>query len=79
MPELDELVVEGRTSTNQAYRKAIYKEALDYIVDFAVEVPIYQRQNGHLVSSERIDINSIPKDITTYYDYLYELENIKLK
>ena len=79
MPELDELVVEGRTSTNQAYRKAIYKEALDYIVDFAVEVPIYQRQNGHLVSSERIDINSIPKDITTYYDYLNELENIKLK
>ncbi len=79
MPELDELVVEGRTSTNQAYRKAIYKEALDYIVDFAVEVPIYQRQNGHLVSAERIDLNSLPKDITTYYDYTYELEKIKLK
>lgn len=79
MPELDELVVEGRTSTNQAYRKAIYKEALDYIVDFAVEVPIYQRQNGHLVSAERIDLNSVPKDITTYYDYYNELENLKLK
>ncbi len=79
MPELDELVVEGRTSTNQAYRKAIYKEALDYIVDFAVEVPIYQRQNGHLVSAERLDLNSVPKDITTYYDYYNELENLKLK
>ncbi|MCR4940517.1 MAG: hypothetical protein K5930_10500 [Treponemataceae bacterium] len=79
MPELDELVVEGRTSTNQAFRKAIYKEALDYIVDFAVEVPVYQRQNGHLVSSDRIDINSVPKDITTYYDYYNELENLKLK
>ena len=79
MPELDELVVEGRTSTNQAYRKAIYKEALDYIVDFAVEVPIYQRQNGHLVSAERIDINSLPKDITTYYDYLNEMEKIRRK
>ncbi len=78
-PELDELVMEGRTSTNQAFRKAVYKEALDYIVDFAVEVPVYQRQDGHLYSTERIDMNSIPADTTTYYYYIYELEKLQVK
>lgn len=78
-PELDALVIEGRSSTNQAFRKAVYKEALDYIVDFAVEVPIYQRQEGHLYSAERIDLSSIPADTTTYYSYIDELENLSLK
>ena len=35
--------MEGRTNTDQAYRKAVYKEALDFIVDYAVETPEYQR------------------------------------
>ncbi|MBQ0166048.1 MAG: hypothetical protein KBT02_02930 [Treponema sp.] len=77
--ELDALVMDGRSSTNQAYRKAVYKEALDYIVDFAVEVPIYQRQEGHLYSAERIDLNSIPADTTTYYSFMNELQNLQLK
>lgn len=79
MPELDELVMEGRSSTNRAYRKAVYKEALDYIVDFAVEVPVYQRQNGYLISSERVDLKSVPADTTTYYSFYDELYNLKLK
>lgn len=78
-PELDELVIEGRTSTNRAFRKAVYKEALDYIVDFAVEVPVYQRQNGYLISSQRIDLKSVPADTTTYYSFYDELYNLKLK
>ena len=77
--ELDELVSEGRSTTDRAIRKAIYKEALDYIVDFAVEVPVYQRQNGYLVSSERVDLKSVPADITTYYRFYDELHNLKLK
>ncbi|MBQ5491975.1 MAG: hypothetical protein IIT68_07970 [Treponema sp.] len=78
-PELDELVIEGRTSTNRAFRKAVYKEALDYIVDFAVEVPVYQRQNGYLISAQRIDLKSVPADTTTYYSFWEELYNLKLK
>lgn len=45
----DELVMEGRTNTDQAYRKAVYKEALDFIVDYAVEIPVYQRQNASVI------------------------------
>lgn len=42
--------MEGRTNTDQAFRKAVYKEALDFIVDYAVEIPVYQRQNASVFS-----------------------------
>ena len=44
--ELDKLIVDARKSDDQSYRKALYKQALDIVVDWAVEVPAYQRQNS---------------------------------
>jgi peptide/nickel transport system substrate-binding protein len=76
--ELNELVMEGRTNTDQTYRKAIYKEALDFIVDYAVEIPIYQRQNGTVYSTQRVNMDTIPADVTTYYGYLNEIEKVQM-
>lgn len=77
--ELDEMVLAGRTSTDQTYRKAIYKEALDFIVDYAVEIPIYQRQEGTVYGTERVDMNSIIPDQTTYYTWGAEIEKVAMK
>lgn len=77
--ELDKLVEEGRNSTDQIYRKAVYKEALDFVVDFAVEVPVYQRQEATFISTARINEETIPKDLTTYYTFVYEIEKLQLK
>lgn len=76
--ELDELVMEGRTNTDQAYRKAVYKEALDFIVDYAIEIPVYQRQNASVFSTQRVNVDSIPQDLTTFYSYLNEIEKIQM-
>lgn len=76
--ELDELVMEGRSNTDQAYRKAVYKEALDFIVDYAVEIPIYQRQEGNVYSTTRVNMDSVTPDQTTYYTFLYEMEKIQM-
>lgn len=76
--ELDELVMEGRTNTDQAYRKAVYKEALDFIVDYAVEIPVEQRQNASVFSTQRVNVDSIPQDLTTFYSYLNEIEKIQM-
>lgn len=76
--ELDQLVEEGRTTTDQAVRKAIYKEALDYIVDYAVEVPIYQRQECSLYSAERVNVDSITKDQTPFYTWMSEIETLEM-
>ena len=77
--ELDKLVEEGRNSTDQIYRKAVYKEALDFVVDFAVEVPVYQRQEATFISTARINEETIPKDLTSYYTFVYEIEKLQLK
>lgn len=76
--ELDELVIEAKTVTDQAVRKALYKEALDYIVDFACEIPVYQRQDCTIYSTKRINVDSIAKDQTTYYTFMDEIQNIAM-
>lgn len=76
--ELDEMVMEAKTNTDQAFRKAKYKECLDFIVDYAVEIPIYQRQECNLYSTQRVNMDTVAKDQTTYYSYLNEIENIEM-
>ena len=76
--ELDKLVMEGKSNTDQAVRKAIYKEALDFVVDYAVEIPVYQRQEAAVTSTERVNIDTLVKDPTTYYGYLAELDKIQM-
>ena len=77
--ELDQLILDARKSMDQSYRKAMYKTCLDIIVDWAVEIPVYQRQNAFIFSTERVDMDSVTPDITTYYGWLNEVENIQLK
>ncbi len=73
--ELDKLIMDARKSLDQSYRKTMYKACLDTVVDWAVEVPIYQRQNAIIFSTERVDLNSVTPDITTFYGWMSEVEN----
>ena len=75
--ELDELIMAGREKADTAERKAIYKQCLDIIMDWAVEVPVYQRQNAYIFSSMRINIDTLPM-ITTFYDWTAEIQNLEL-
>jgi peptide/nickel transport system substrate-binding protein len=77
-PELDKLIMDGRSSLDQAYRKQIYKSCLDIIVDWAVEVPVYQRQNAIIFSTERVNMDTVTPDITTYYGWMAEIQNLEL-
>ncbi len=77
-PKLDEAIMKARQSDDQSYRKTVYKEALDTIVDWAVEVPTYQRKNFIIFSTERLNVETLPKDITTFYGWLYEIENLEM-
>lgn len=73
-PTLDELIMEARSSSDQAFRKATYKQCLDIILDWAVEVPIYQRQNAFIMSTERVNIDTVTPDITTFWDWMNDIE-----
>ncbi|MGN0597975.1 MAG: ABC transporter substrate-binding protein [Ruminiclostridium sp.] len=76
--KLDEDIMEARTSDDQEYRKAIYKECLDIIIDWAVEIPIYQRQDCTIVSTERVNMDTVVKDMTTYYGFMAEIEKLEM-
>ena len=78
-PNLDDMILAARASADQGYRKTVYKACLDTIIDWACEVPTYQRQNVIIFSTERIDIDTVTPDITTFYDWKRELENIVLR
>ena len=77
--ELNELILDARSTTNQAARKAMYKECLDIIIDWAVEIPVYQRQNAIIFSAERVNLDTVTPDITTFYGWMAEIENTQLK
>lgn len=77
-PELDSLIMEARTSDDQTFRKAVYKQALDIVVNWAVEVPIYQRQNCVIFSTERINLATMTPDITTYWGWMSEIEKLEM-
>ena len=77
--DLNKWILDARASLDQAYRKTVYKACLDRIVDWAVEVPVYQRQNAIIFSTERVDISTVTPDITTFYGWMSEIQNLKLK
>ena len=77
--DLDELIIAARQTTDQEARKAMYKEAMEVILDWGVELPVYQRSEASIFSSERIVVDSIPKDMTPYWTYLSEIEQIQVQ
>ena len=76
--ELDNMILTARESLDQSYRKTMYKACLDTVVDWAVEVPVYQRQNAIIFSTERVNMSTMTPDITTFYKWYAEIENIEL-
>ena len=76
--ELDQLILDARASTDQTFRKAMYKACLDIVIDWAVEIPVYQRHNAIIFSTERVNMDTVTPDITTFYGWMAEVQNIEL-
>ncbi|OUO46608.1 ABC transporter substrate-binding protein [Olsenella sp. An285] len=77
--DLDELIEAGRQSLDTESRKPIYKEAMDIVLDWGVELPVYQRSECTLVSSERVNVESVVQDQTPYWTWKDEIEKLELK
>ena len=76
--DLDELIMAARATTDQEARKAMYKEAMEIILDWGVELPVYQRSEATIFSTERVNIDTIAKDMTPYWTYKSELNDTEL-
>ncbi len=76
--ELDKLIMDARESADQAFRKATYKECLELIMDWGVEVPVYQRQNAIIASTTAVNIETITPDITTFWGWMNDIELLEM-
>ena len=77
--DLDALIKAGRSSADTEERKSIYKDAMEIIMDWGCELPLYQRKDCTTFSTERIDIDSIPQDMTPYWNWYAEVETLAVK
>jgi peptide/nickel transport system substrate-binding protein len=76
--QLDDFIMKARISVDQDFRKAIYKQALDRIMDWAVEIPIYQRKNVIIFSTESVNIDTLTPDITTFWSWTNDIELVEM-
>ena len=76
--ELDQLILDARKSSDQTYRKGLYKAAMEIVMDWAVEIPIYQRSEVYTVSTQRVKVDTLTPDMTPYWSWMNEVETIEM-
>ena len=77
LDELSELIDQARETEDQAVRTELYEEAMGYILDLAVELPVYQRDVLYAYNAKVIDPESLPDEINPYsspLDRIWELK-----
>ncbi len=75
-------IEEARETEDKAIRSELYKEAMGYVLDLAVELPVYQRSTVYVYNTSVIDPASVPDqaEINPYsspLDRIWELEFAK--
>ncbi len=78
-PELDALIKAGRSSADTEERKSIYRDAMDIIMDWGCELPLYQRKECTTYSTERVNTDTIPQDMTPYWNWYAEIDTMEVK
>ena len=74
---LSDLIDKARETNDQATRADLYQDAMGYILDLAVELPVYQRNVLYAYNSKVIKSSSLPKELNPYsspLDRIWEIE-----
>ncbi|MBQ3013780.1 MAG: hypothetical protein IJD75_01415 [Clostridia bacterium] len=75
--DLSAVIDEARETEDQAERTELYKEAMGYVLDLAIELPVYQRDVLYAYNSKIIKSESLPDEINPYtspLDRIWEIE-----
>ena len=79
LDRLSEVIDAARETDDKDVRKRLYKEAMSYVLDLAVELPVYQRDVLYAYDSNIIDKDSLPSssELNPYsspLDRIWELD-----
>ncbi len=77
--ELSDLIDQARETNDKAERSELYQQAMEQILDLAIELPVYQRSVVYAYNSKVIASSSMPaeSDINPYstpLDRIWEIE-----
>jgi ABC-type transport system substrate-binding protein len=75
--DLSEVIDEARETEDQEERTDLYREAMGYVLDLAVELPVYQRDVLYAFNANVINSSSMPSEINPYtspLDRIWEVE-----
>ncbi len=82
LDELSDLIDQARETNDKAVRSELYQQAMELVLDLAVELPVYQRSVLYAYNSKVIDPNSMPaeSELNPYsspLDRIWEIEFAK--
>ncbi len=74
---MSDVIDEARETEDKATRAELYKEAMGYVLDLAIELPVYQRSVLYAYNTNVINADSLPKNVNPYsspLDRIWEIE-----
>lgn len=76
--ELSKVIDQARTTNNRDDRKKYYKTAMGYVLDLAVEMPVYQRKNLYAFNGNTVKgFNETVNPYSSPLEKVWELELVK--
>lgn len=76
---LSELIEQGRETLDEDVRFGIYCEALDYVMELAVELPTYQRDDMYVYNKNILDSTTLNTNVQGYEGVLDRLWELNFK
>ena len=80
LSKLSDVIDDAREINDQAERSALYKTAMGYVLDLAIELPVYQRKVLYAYNAKVISTDSLPAEINPYtspLDKIWEIDFAK--
>ncbi len=77
--ELDAVLEEITRTLDFDKRCELVAKSLDMIMDAAVYMPVYQRKNMEIYNVTTLNVDTLPKETTTYYNYVAEIHTLEMK
>ena len=77
LDEMSDLIDKARETNDKATRADLYEKAMGYVLDLAVELPVYQRDVLYAYNANVINSGSLPTEVNPYstpLDRIWEVE-----
>ncbi len=75
MSDIDEAIDQASKQPSEE----LYDKARELIADFAVEIPLFERNSAYIFSSQTVDRSTIPDNMTAHYPLLREVAKIGMQ